>query len=171
MAAWNHVVCVGTNYLVRARALAHAGWYPNYCVSDDYPLSMELTSLGYTGVFISEPVAFGQAPESVRTACRQQSRWQKGHFQVRVQGAQPPAPVCVCEARAAWVALQRRRRFAARGAQRSARTDGAEPNPTPGPPLPLPTTSRSFSASTTLFSSEASAGSASGSTSATPGAP
>ncbi len=77
----------GTNYAVRARALAHAGWFPTYTVGEDYALGMELTQRHYKSAFIAEKLAAGEAPVGTRDVLRQRSRWAKGHMQVG--GRQP----------------------------------------------------------------------------------
>lgn len=37
----------GTNFCIRVRSLAHAGWFPEYTITEDYALGMELKSRGY----------------------------------------------------------------------------------------------------------------------------
>jgi len=45
----------GTNFCIRAQALGRVGWFPTYCITEDYALSMELKAAGFKGrwVFLS----------------------------------------------------------------------------------------------------------------------
>jgi cellulose synthase/poly-beta-1,6-N-acetylglucosamine synthase-like glycosyltransferase len=40
--AWGYIACTGTNFCIRVRALAHCGWFPEYTITEDYALGMEL---------------------------------------------------------------------------------------------------------------------------------
>ncbi len=78
-------VCVchaGTNFCIRARALAHCGWFPDYTITEDYALGMELKTRGYHASYLMLYLAEGEAPEEIRNVFRQRSRWTKGHYQV-----------------------------------------------------------------------------------------
>ena len=39
----------GTNFAIRASALAQVGWFPDYTVTEDYALGMELKMAGCRG--------------------------------------------------------------------------------------------------------------------------
>ncbi|KAL6758967.1 hypothetical protein V8C86DRAFT_3133901, partial [Haematococcus lacustris] len=89
--AWGYIACTGTNFCIRARALSHCGWFPEYTITEDYALGMELKSRGYKATYLNDYIAVGelpsvylvmQAPEEIRNVFRQRSRWTKGHFQV-----------------------------------------------------------------------------------------
>jgi cellulose synthase/poly-beta-1,6-N-acetylglucosamine synthase-like glycosyltransferase len=68
-------VCpAGTNFCLRARSLAAVGWFPEYTITEDYALSMELKSAGFKGTYLNEYLAVGEAPDEVRNVCRQRSR-------------------------------------------------------------------------------------------------
>lgn len=58
------------------------GWFPEYTITEDYALSMELKSAGFKGRYLSEYLAVGEAPDEIRNVCRQRSRWTKGHMQI-----------------------------------------------------------------------------------------
>ena len=45
--AWGYIACTGTNFCLRARALGCVGWFPEYCITEDYALSMELRAAGF----------------------------------------------------------------------------------------------------------------------------
>jgi hypothetical protein len=75
--ALGYVACTGTNFCLRARCLARVGWFPEYTITEDYALSMELKMAGVVGRYLSEYLAVGEAPTEVRNVCRQRSRWTK----------------------------------------------------------------------------------------------
>jgi cellulose synthase/poly-beta-1,6-N-acetylglucosamine synthase-like glycosyltransferase len=75
--AWGYVACTGTNFCIRAKELARVGWFPEYTITEDYALSMELKMAGVRGRYLSEYLAVGEAPTEVRNVCRQRSRWTK----------------------------------------------------------------------------------------------
>ena len=41
------MLAAGTNFGVRANALAHCGFFPTYSITEDYALGMELKTRGY----------------------------------------------------------------------------------------------------------------------------
>ena len=59
------------------------GWFPEYTITEDYALSMELKAAGFKGRYLPEYLAVGEAPDEIRDVMRQRSRWCKGHMQVR----------------------------------------------------------------------------------------
>ena len=46
--AWGYIACTGTNFCIRAQALGRCGWFPEYTITEDYALSMELKKQGFT---------------------------------------------------------------------------------------------------------------------------
>jgi hypothetical protein len=76
----------GTNFAIRASTLAQVGWFPDYTVTEDYALGMELKMAGCRGAYLGEFLAQGEAPTEVRNVFRQRSRWTKGHMQVGAGG-------------------------------------------------------------------------------------
>jgi cellulose synthase/poly-beta-1,6-N-acetylglucosamine synthase-like glycosyltransferase len=57
-------------------------WLTEWCITEDYALSMELKAAGCRGAYMAEYLAVGEAPAELRNILRQRSRWAKGHFQV-----------------------------------------------------------------------------------------
>jgi cellulose synthase/poly-beta-1,6-N-acetylglucosamine synthase-like glycosyltransferase len=55
---------------LRARALASVGWFPEYCITEDYALGMELKRLGYNMLYLKEYLAYGEAPTDMRNIFR-----------------------------------------------------------------------------------------------------
>ncbi|KAG1672206.1 hypothetical protein FOA52_002907 [Chlamydomonas sp. UWO 241] len=84
--AWGYIACTGTNFMIRARALAHCGFFPTYTITEDYALGMELKAKGYKATYLSQYLAVGEAPEEARNIFQQRSRWTKGHYQVFFSG-------------------------------------------------------------------------------------
>ncbi|KAI7842235.1 hypothetical protein COHA_004148 [Chlorella ohadii] len=76
------ISCTGTNFLVRARAFNQAGWFPEWTLTEDFALGIELKKLNWQCRYVDEYLAIGEAPEEVRNCFQQRSRWAKGHFQV-----------------------------------------------------------------------------------------
>jgi cellulose synthase/poly-beta-1,6-N-acetylglucosamine synthase-like glycosyltransferase len=77
------ISCTGTNFLLRARAFQSAGWFPEWTLTEDFALGIELKRAGWQCRYVDEYLAIGEAPEEVRNCFQQRSRWAKGHFQVR----------------------------------------------------------------------------------------
>jgi cellulose synthase/poly-beta-1,6-N-acetylglucosamine synthase-like glycosyltransferase len=46
---------------------------------------MELKAAGFSGRYLPEYLAVGEAPEEARNIFRQRSRWCKGHMQVHME--------------------------------------------------------------------------------------
>jgi cellulose synthase/poly-beta-1,6-N-acetylglucosamine synthase-like glycosyltransferase len=89
LCALGYVACTGTNFCIRARALADCGWFPTYTITEDFALGMELCSKGYKGTYLNSYLAAGEAPTELRAIFRQRSRWTKGHFQIALSRRNP----------------------------------------------------------------------------------
>jgi cellulose synthase/poly-beta-1,6-N-acetylglucosamine synthase-like glycosyltransferase len=59
------------------------GWFPTYSITEDFALGIELKGRGYGALYLKEYLAFGEAPEEIRSIFKQRSRWCKGMMQVR----------------------------------------------------------------------------------------
>jgi cellulose synthase/poly-beta-1,6-N-acetylglucosamine synthase-like glycosyltransferase len=64
-----------------------AGWFPEWTLTEDFALGIELKKLQWQCRYVSEYLVIGEAPEEVRNCFQQRSRWSKGHFQVGGCGA------------------------------------------------------------------------------------
>ncbi|KAK9904260.1 hypothetical protein WJX75_007984 [Coccomyxa subellipsoidea] len=80
--ALGFISCTGTNFLTRSLAFEQAGWSPEYTLTEDYALGMELRKRKWKCRYVEEYLAVGEAPEQVRNCFQQRSRWAKGHFQI-----------------------------------------------------------------------------------------
>lgn len=80
--ALNIISCTGTNFLVRARAFMQAGQFPTQTLTEDFALGIRLKASGWKCKYVEEYLAVGEAPDDLRNAFQQRSRWAKGHFQL-----------------------------------------------------------------------------------------
>jgi cellulose synthase/poly-beta-1,6-N-acetylglucosamine synthase-like glycosyltransferase len=67
----------GTNFLTRAEAFRQAGWSPEYTLTEDYALGMELMMRKWKCRYVEEYLAVGEAPSQLRNCFQQRSRWAK----------------------------------------------------------------------------------------------
>ena len=88
--AFGFISCTGTNFLVRSRAFKEAGWSPEYTLTEDFALGMELKKRKWECRYVEEYLAVGEAPEQVRNCFQQRSRWCKGHFQIMLSPVHCP---------------------------------------------------------------------------------
>jgi cellulose synthase/poly-beta-1,6-N-acetylglucosamine synthase-like glycosyltransferase len=84
-----YVACTGTNFAIRARALADVGWFPGFTITEDFALGLELASKRYRGTYLDTCLAYGEAPIELRAIFRQRSRWCKGHIQIALSRRNP----------------------------------------------------------------------------------
>jgi len=76
--------------LTRARAFYEAGWSPEYTLTEDFALGMELKKRRWECRYVNEYLAVGEAPEQLRNCFQQRSRWCKGHFQIMLSSDHCP---------------------------------------------------------------------------------
>ena len=79
---WNAAYWIGTNALLRRKAIESIGGFPTDCVTEDILTSMYLHSKGWKTVYIDEPLAYGLAPQNISEYFVQRLRWAKGAFQI-----------------------------------------------------------------------------------------
>lgn len=80
LTALGYVACTGTNFAIRAKALAACSFFPTHTITEDFALGMELRARGFKGTYLNTPIARGEAPTELRNIFRQRSRWCKGHW-------------------------------------------------------------------------------------------
>ena len=85
----------GTNFLARSQALKDANWSPEYTLTEDYALGMELKRKHWQGRYVCEYLAVGEAPEQVRNCFQQRSRWCKVRAPNAMSAHGSPNPVVV----------------------------------------------------------------------------
>ena len=73
------LVCcwTGTNFLVRSNALLEVGGSPQYTLTEDFALGMEMKKYGWHCRYVQEYLAIGEAPDQIRNCYQQRSRWCK----------------------------------------------------------------------------------------------
>lgn len=76
------ISCTGTNFLLRAKAFQHCGWFPDWTLTEDFALGIELKRRKWQCRYVDEYLALGEAPDEIRNCFQQRSRWAKGHFQL-----------------------------------------------------------------------------------------
>ena len=67
----------GTNFLVRSNALLEVGGSPQYTLTEDFALGMEMKKYGWHCRYVQEYLAIGEAPDQIRNCYQQRSRWCK----------------------------------------------------------------------------------------------
>jgi len=80
--SWDAAYWIGTNALLRRKAIHSTGGFPTSCVTEDVLTSMFLHRRGWKIVYVDEPLAFGRAPANVSEYFVQRLRWAKGAFQI-----------------------------------------------------------------------------------------
>ena len=87
--AWGCAFCCGTSSIVRFDALRKLGGLPTDSVTEDYLLTLRLKEIGYSTVYLNEPLSFGLAPEGLKEYITQRGRWCLGFMQI-VRGPSGP---------------------------------------------------------------------------------
>ena len=79
--SWEAVVCAGTSFLVRRRALAEVGGFVEQAISEDLVTGMVLASRGWKLRYLGEKLSAGLAAETMLDFVRQRQRWASGTLQ------------------------------------------------------------------------------------------
>ena len=79
---WNAAYWIGTNTLLRRKAIESIGGFPTDSVTEDVLASMLIHGKGWKSVYVDEPLAFGYAPANISEYFVQRLRWAKGAFQI-----------------------------------------------------------------------------------------
>jgi cellulose synthase (UDP-forming) len=75
------VVCSGTSFVVRRKALEEIGGFVTESVSEDYFTGINISAKGYELVFLDEKLSAGLAAESITAHIDQRLRWGRGTLQ------------------------------------------------------------------------------------------
>jgi len=75
------VVCSGTSFVVRRRALEQAGGFVTESLSEDYFTGIQLSAKGYRLVYLNEKLSAGLAAENISAYATQRLRWARGTLQ------------------------------------------------------------------------------------------
>jgi cellulose synthase (UDP-forming) len=80
--AWDQAFCCGTSSIIRFEPLVRIGGFPTDSVTEDFLLSLRLKEVGYSTVYLNEPLSLGLAPEGLREYLTQRGRWCLGFMQI-----------------------------------------------------------------------------------------
>ena len=75
------VVCAGTSFLMRRRALDQVGGFSTDSLSEDLATGIQLIALGWQGLFLPEKLSAGLAAPGVADFAQQRLRWCRGTLQ------------------------------------------------------------------------------------------
>jgi cellulose synthase (UDP-forming) len=79
---WNAAYWIGTNALLRRKAIETTGGFPTDSVTEDVLTSIYIHSKDWKTVYVDEPLASGLAPVDISEYFVQRLRWAKGSFQI-----------------------------------------------------------------------------------------
>jgi hypothetical protein len=77
----NAILMHGTMVLIRKAALARAGAWAEWCLTEDSEMGLRLLAAGYTGVYCPVSYGWGLVPFSFESYLRQRRRWVMGGAQ------------------------------------------------------------------------------------------
>ena len=83
------VICAGTSFVVRRRALMAVGGFETGTPSEDLATGIRLAAAGWRLHFLAEKLSAGLAPHSAAAMARQRCRWASGTLQILRTGANP----------------------------------------------------------------------------------
>ncbi len=75
------VVCSGTSFVVRRKALESIGGFATDSLSEDYFTGIRLSAQGYRLVYLDEKLSAGLAAENISAHATQRLRWARGTLQ------------------------------------------------------------------------------------------
>ena len=78
---WGAVVCAGTAFLVRRRALDQVGGFVEGALSEDFVTGIALREQGWRLLYLQQKLSAGLAAESMADFVRQRQRWANGTLQ------------------------------------------------------------------------------------------
>jgi len=84
LAALNEYDCaytIGTMCILRKDAIAEAGGWAEWCLTEDSEISIRIRALGYEGIYVNETFGRGLIPETYEDLKKQRFRWTAGPVQ------------------------------------------------------------------------------------------
>jgi cellulose synthase (UDP-forming) len=75
------VVCAGTSFVVRRKALEEVGGFVTESLSEDYFTGIQLAAKGHELVYLNEKLSAGLAAENISAHLEQRLRWARGTLQ------------------------------------------------------------------------------------------
>lgn len=83
------VICAGTSFMVRRKALEAAGGFVTDSLSEDYFTGIRIAAQGYRLVYLNEKLSAGLAAENMAAHALQRLRWAQGTLQAFFIKANP----------------------------------------------------------------------------------
>jgi len=83
------VICAGTSFVVRRKALETTGGFVTDSLSEDYFTGIRLSALGYRLVYLDEKLSAGLAADNMAAHATQRLRWARGTLQAFFIEANP----------------------------------------------------------------------------------
>ncbi len=83
------VICAGTSFVVRRRALQTIGGFVTNSLSEDYFTGVRLSAQGYRLIYLDEKLSAGLAAENITAHASQRLRWARGTLQAFFIDANP----------------------------------------------------------------------------------
>ncbi|MFM8258447.1 MAG: glycosyltransferase family 2 protein [Vulcanococcus sp.] len=78
----NAVICCGTSYVVRRKALESIGGYVTSCLIEDHQTSTKLLTRGWQVRYLDEVLSMGEVPRTFADFLDQRLRWMQGNIQI-----------------------------------------------------------------------------------------
>ena len=104
---WGAVVCAGTAFLVRRRALDGIGGFVEGALSEDYVTGIALRAQGWKLLYLQQKLSAGLAAESMEDFVQQRQRWANGtlqnHGPLRACGLSPGQKLAYLEGVIHWL--------------------------------------------------------------------
>lgn len=87
--AFNALLCHGTCFIVRRKAIEGTGGIPTETLAEDWAISIKLQASGYKTYYLNEILAAGDATEFIPEFLKQRLRWCQGILQTIYSSANP----------------------------------------------------------------------------------
>jgi cellulose synthase (UDP-forming) len=75
------VVCAGTSFVVRRKALREVGYFVTNTLTEDFFTGIRISAQGYQVIYLDEKLSAGLAAESISAHIKQRIRWARGTLQ------------------------------------------------------------------------------------------
>ena len=79
---FNAVICCGTSYVARRKAILSIGGYFTKCIVEDYQTGTKLVIHGWRIIYLDEILSLGEVPRTFRDYLDQRLRWLQGNVQI-----------------------------------------------------------------------------------------
>lgn len=71
------IIVIEDKQAEHSKPMHGAGYFPDHTLTEDYALGMEMRRTGWREVYVEDELVRGSAPDKVRGAFGQRSRWCK----------------------------------------------------------------------------------------------